>query len=287
MRADRGLRVSGGASLRGSVEGDGPPLVLCHGGPGLWDYFDSFATGLRDDFTVHRWDQRGCGRSGHAPSYGLDVALQDVQDVKAAFGVHDAWIVVGHSWGAYLALMSALEHPESTSALVYISGTGTPSWWRDMGSGAYRAERARRMTTEDRRRLDELKAMERTKPEEVEFRRLSWITDYAAQGSPPESLEEMASSGLSINFEINRALSGAELYPEEQLVAACSRCEVPSLFIHGSEDPRPEEGARRLAGLMPAARFVRIDGAGHLPWAERPKETLAVMREFLDDFRPI
>lgn len=93
----------------------------------------------------------------------------------------------------------------------------------------------------------------------------------------------MASSPLSINWEVNRALSRAELYPESQLLAACERCYVPSLFIHGSDDPRPDEGARLLSSRIPDARFVRIDGAGHLPWVERPTETLDAIHDFLND----
>jgi proline iminopeptidase len=74
--------LSDGVSVWGRVEGSGPPVVLCHGGPGLWDYLDAVATVLRDEFTVHRWDQRGCGRSGVAPVYGLDVAVKDIQELK-------------------------------------------------------------------------------------------------------------------------------------------------------------------------------------------------------------
>jgi len=91
--------TSDGASLWGFVEGTGPPMVLCHGGPGLWDYFDGFAPLLRDSFTVHRWDQRGCGRSGGSPGYGLDIALRDVQEIKAAWGVQNPWVVVADTPG--------------------------------------------------------------------------------------------------------------------------------------------------------------------------------------------
>lgn len=275
------LCASDGSLLRGVVEGTGLPVLLCHGGPGLWDYLDDLAAGLQNHFRVHRWDQRGCGRSGLASSYGLDVALRDVQDVKVAFEVGEKWAVVGHSWGAYLALLTALEHPESTSALVYISGTGAPSWWRDVGSDAYRAERIRRMSLSAKRRLDELDAAERTPANEVEFRRFSWITDFVDQDAPPEALEVMASSPLSINWTVNRSLSRAELYPDRRLVAACENCRVPCLFVHGSEDPRPDEGARLLSRQIPNARFVSIDGAGHHPWVERPTETLGAIQEFL------
>lgn len=280
---ERTLQTSDGVSLWGVVEGAGPPVVLCHGGPGLWDYFDGFAVDLRSTATVHRWDQRGCGRSGSSSTYGLDVALRDVQELKLAFGVQDPWAVVGHSWGAYLALLTALEYPESTSAFVYISGTGAPSWWRDVGSALYRAERTRRMSPAARRRLAELDGVERTWKEEVEFRRLSWITDFVDQATPPDSLDAMASAPLTINWEVNRTLSRAELRSEAQLLAACERCEVPGLFVHGSEDPRPDEGARLLSERLANGRFVSIDGAGHLPWVERPEETLQAIRAFLNE----
>src|SRR5262249_32574146 len=49
--------------------GRGDPLVLCHGGPGLWDYFDDVADWLSGIATVVRWDQRGCGRSQRMGPY--------------------------------------------------------------------------------------------------------------------------------------------------------------------------------------------------------------------------
>lgn len=277
------LETSDGALLWGTVEGAGPPAVLCHGGPGLWDYFDALALELSDSLTVHRWDQRGCGRSEPSSGYGLDVAVRDVQDVKRAFGVRDPWVVLGHSWGAYLALLTALEHPGSTTALICISGTGSPSWWTDTGSPAYKTERARRMPVTSQRRLDELTYLERSWDEEIEFRRLSWRTDFVDQDPPPAALDAMASTPLGINWEINRKLSRASLDSEAELLEACERCEIPSLFLHGSEDPRPHDGARLLSGRIPNGQLISIPGAGHLPWIERPQETLAAITIFLDD----
>jgi proline iminopeptidase len=49
--------------------GSGVPLVLCHGGPGLWDYLDDVAGLLYDKTRVIRWDQRGCGRSQRRGPY--------------------------------------------------------------------------------------------------------------------------------------------------------------------------------------------------------------------------
>lgn len=38
-------------------------MVLCHGGPGLWDYLGPVSSMVEDLCTVHRYDQRGGGRS--------------------------------------------------------------------------------------------------------------------------------------------------------------------------------------------------------------------------------
>jgi proline iminopeptidase len=46
--------------------GSGPPLVLLHGGPGGWDSFDELAAMVDDLVEVHRYEQRGSGRSPSA-----------------------------------------------------------------------------------------------------------------------------------------------------------------------------------------------------------------------------
>lgn len=277
------VELSDGATVWTVVEGSGPPIVLMHGGPGLWDNLDAPAQLLHGDFTVHRWDQRGCGRSGPAPTYGLDVAVSDVVDLKQRWGVDRPWAVVGHSWGAELALLTALRHPEETAALVYVSGRGLQSWWRAVGSAATKAAQAARMTVAQQARLDQLEARERTAAEEIEFRRLAWMTDFADPEADASSvaLDAMATSPLPINFAVNRALSRAELFDEAELVAACEACDVPALFVHGTLDPRPVDGARLIADRLPNAHVVELDGAGHHPWIERRDEFVAAVRSFL------
>ena len=51
-----------GSSLWTTHQGHGPALICCHGGPGLWDYLEPVAAMLDDLATVHRYDQRSCGR---------------------------------------------------------------------------------------------------------------------------------------------------------------------------------------------------------------------------------
>jgi pimeloyl-ACP methyl ester carboxylesterase len=66
-----------------------------------------------------------------------------------------------------------------------------------------------------------------------------------------------------------------DLWPE----AAAIR--VPTLIVHGVEDLVPREMPRDLAHTIPNAKLVMIDGAGHFPYIERPRETLAAIDDFV------
>jgi len=100
--------------------------------------------------TVHRFDQRGCGGSDDAPEYTFARYIADLEALRRHWG-HDDWVVVGHSFGATLALAYAAANPGRTRAVGYLSGVGD---WRS----AYQLECARRRTATQQRRLTELGA---------------------------------------------------------------------------------------------------------------------------------
>jgi pimeloyl-ACP methyl ester carboxylesterase len=63
--------------------------------------------------------------------------------------------------------------------------------------------------------------------------------------------------------------------------------EAPTLVIAGTVDRMtPPEASARLAATLPDARLVELEGAGHLAMAERPREVLHLIREFLAPTMP-
>lgn len=108
--------------------GVGDPVLLCHGGPGLWDMFGDLAGDLASRFRLIRWDQRGGGRSERRGPYTLQRMVADVDAVRDHYGL-DRVAVLGHSWGAHLGLLYALAHPDRVSKLVYVSGVGLGHEW--------------------------------------------------------------------------------------------------------------------------------------------------------------
>lgn len=114
-----------------------PPLLLLHGLASAARIWDLAAPLLAEQgYTVTALDQRGHGESDK-PATGYDFAtiVEDDAAAVAALGISKP-IVVGHSWGANVALQYATTFPEQVTALVLVDGaTGSlsanPNWTRE------------------------------------------------------------------------------------------------------------------------------------------------------------
>lgn len=112
--------------LWSTVQGDGPLTVLVsNGGPGCCDYLAPLAALWEGEplLRVVRWEQRGCGRSGGDPEgpFTLAQTIEDMETIRTFYGC-ERWVVAGHSWGADLALVYALLHPERTPGFLCLAG---------------------------------------------------------------------------------------------------------------------------------------------------------------------
>lgn len=250
-----------------------PPVVVLHGGPGLWDDYAVLAEMIDDLTVVHRFDQRGCGRSDPSEVQTMARHAQDIDELRAYFG-HERIVVLGHSFGASLALLYAATYGDHAAGLVYLDGVGIGDW-----RTAYHSEQARRMTAEQSARLDGLSGRQRTPAEETEFRALSWFTDHADRDRAMEWAYQSAAVDLPINFAANSAL-GAEMrsWPRDYIPGVAAGIECPVTFIHGEGDPRPASAVQDLAAHVPHHTFELIPDAGHSPWLEQPELVRSVLR---------
>ena len=142
-----------GISLYVEVMGQGYPLLLMHGGPGL-DYQTMLPLKpLEDQFTLVFYDHRCNGRSTGAEvtSMTMENLTADADALRQALGF-EKWAVLGHSFGGNVALEYALRYPQSLSHLILMN-TGGDQWWanhnapeilRKRGFSANTVEAARR-----------------------------------------------------------------------------------------------------------------------------------------------
>lgn len=113
------LRPAGGIEMYVEVEGDGPDLILLHGGGGTVDDLAGLRTALRPGHRLIVPEQRAHGRTPdvgelrYAQMAADTAALLDGMDVRAAD-------LVGWSDGGIIALMLAHDRPDLTRHVVAI-----------------------------------------------------------------------------------------------------------------------------------------------------------------------
>jgi proline iminopeptidase len=276
-----------GCRLWTAETGSGGALICCHGGPGLWDMFGSLAGALggsasgspREGARVIRWDQRGCGRSERRGPYSVARSVADVDAVRGRLGLEQA-AVLGHSWGASLALRYALDHPERVSALIYVSGTGLGCAWHEPFQRAAAARLASRGP-----RLAELRARdgERTEAEDRELAILQWSAEFTGPDAM-RNAEEMATPWFGINRECHDDIWGElkRTWREPGLLAECRALAVPVLILDGADDLRPRWAVDSLEQALPNVTRAILPGVGHVPWLEAPAEFTGLVLDFLD-----
>lgn len=109
---------------------DKPVLLFLHGGPGnsVMGYAEKFTALLREEFIVVLWDQRNSGETASLNPEPSPVSLKIMSEdavgvinyLRAKF-LRERIYLAGHSWGGFLALLVAQEHPELLHACFAIS----------------------------------------------------------------------------------------------------------------------------------------------------------------------
>jgi pimeloyl-ACP methyl ester carboxylesterase len=102
--------------------GEGDPLVLLHGGLVDARFFEPNLGALAEHFHVYTPERRG---HGHTPDVPGPITYQLMADDTIAFletVVREPADLVGHSDGAFVAMLVAMQRPELVKRLVMISG---------------------------------------------------------------------------------------------------------------------------------------------------------------------
>lgn len=265
-----------GASLAFERIGSGQasPLVVLHGGPGephdyLRPHFDCLVSERHD---VVYYDQRGSGAS----KLDAGVAFADwqihVRDVEA-MRLHlcqDRLTLVGFSWGALLALLYALEHPNRVEQLILVSPV--PVRAADMAIVAKNLDRA--ASRVEMNRLRAHLAREGRDPGQERF-----LLNVAACLVDPFvalTLTSVLPNAEAADATL-RSLGDFDLHPRLGTLSM-----IPTVIVHGREDPVSAFCAASTAEALGATSIV-VDACGHAPFVEAKDEFFALMRRVLND----
>ena len=264
MRTEVSFATSAdGTRIAWSRHGSGPPLVRV----GTWlthlDFdwsspvWSHWLEELGRRFTVVRYDDRGSGLSDRAPTdYSLTAWLADLEAVVAAAGL-GSFTLLGMSQGGAIAVEYARSYPERVSSLVL---------WGAYGRGVLsRAGSAEDLEERDvRSRMIKI-GWGRADPA---FRRV--FTSSFIPGASEEQMrwfDELQRRSMSADAALASSRARAML----DVTSAAGAVTIRTLVLHADGDRAvPFEEGRRLAGLIPGARFVPLHSRNHILLADEP-----------------
>jgi proline iminopeptidase len=281
----------GRGSLYARTVGQGAPVIVLHGGPDfdhsyLLPEFDRFANTWR----LIYYDQRGRGRSadGVQPSdVTLDSDLADIDAVRQHFKLAKP-IILGHSWGAVLALEYALRHPDRVSQLVLMN----PAPVSTAQVALLRKGYARQLGTDmdAQRTMLASAAYQAGEPDAVAARYRIHFKHALTQAADYEKLMARMKAGFiaqgkdgilkarAVEDQLMRDTwqrAGYDLLPKLRKLS------VPTLVITGANDFIPVAISEEVAGAIPGARLVTVRDCGHFSYMECATEVRAALSQFL------
>ncbi|MEO7295471.1 MAG: alpha/beta hydrolase [Candidatus Limnocylindria bacterium] len=243
--------------------GHGPALVLLHGGMCDSRIWRPQLESLVDEFTVVAWDAPGCGGSSDPPdSYRLPDYADCLAGLIDALGL-DRPHVLGHSFGAGLALALYGRRPTLPRSLVVVAGYA--GW-----AGSLPAEEV-----QARLELAIRLASELPKPVTPDS-----LPGLFASAPPAGHLAELAAVMSDVRAVGTRVMAHA--FADADLRDLLPQITVPTLILHGDADERaPRAVWERLHADIPDSALVLLSGVGHEVVIEAPDAFDTEVRRFL------
>jgi pimeloyl-ACP methyl ester carboxylesterase len=248
-------------------------VVLLHGNEGdIQDFEYGLAELLSKSYRVIGLDRPGHGKSGRPGSKAASVEYQALMLHKTlqSLGVNNA-ILLGHSWGASLALCYALKYPAETAGLVLLAPAAFPGADPNpLSQAVVKTPLLGGLTLTLGKTL-------------MGDKRLRHNLERAFYPQPvPENYLRMATSNW-----LGRKRLRAYLEDEWSLNASLRRMSkhygelrMPVVIVTGDQDQivSPKENAYRLKERIPQAQLVELKGVGHEIPLTRPDSVYSALR---------
>ena len=274
-RASEDRTQINGVPLFTRTVGSGPGIIVLHGGPGahhdyLLPQFDALARGR----TLHYYDQRGGGRSP-VERDGPVGWREQVADLDALI---DHWrlapaTILGYSWGALLAMLHAVEHPDRVARLALVSPAAATAHGRQEFEDRF-GERMRDPRVQQAREGLQQSGMRERDPEA--YRKRLFELSVAGYFADPEKARDLTP------FRVTGRTQDAvwKSLGDYDLSEGLSGLSVLALVLHGRHDPIPLSSAEHAAKLLRAGLEV-FEYSGHVPYVEEFETFVAVVDAFL------
>jgi pimeloyl-ACP methyl ester carboxylesterase/DNA-binding CsgD family transcriptional regulator len=270
--------TSDGVRIAHATTGRGPPLVKAPNWMTHLEFDRSslvwrhWIAELSRDFTLVRYDERGCGLSDwDVVDFSFETRVRDLEQVVDANGL-SRFPLLAISQGGSIAVAYAARHPERVSHLVLY--------------GAFARGRLVRAATQQERDEAEMN---------IKLAEIGWGRDdpafrqvFTMQLMPdgtPEQHRSFNDFQRLTTSPANAARIMREFFSVDVRELA-PKISCPTLVLHTREDLRcPFNEGRLLSALIPGARFVPLESRNHILLEGEPawSQFTSELRAFLPD----
>src|SRR5581483_9817418 len=286
----------GNASLYVRTVGRGPSVIVLHGGPDFdQGYLLPDLDKLGDIARLIYYDQRGRGKSAaHVRPEDVSLAsdVADVDRVRRHFHL-EAPVLLGHSWGAVLALEYALRNPTRVSHLILMNPAPASASDLALFKKAYAQQLGSDM---DRQKAILASSAYQAGDPDAVIARYRIHFEYALKRHEDyEALMTRMAAGfrsqgnqgiVEARAVETRLMQDTWQVPGYDLLSKLRKLHIPTLVIAGDHDFIPVDVAAHIAHAIPGARLVTLKNCGHFTYLECPNRVHDVVDAFLRSAQP-
>jgi proline iminopeptidase len=276
--------------------GQGPPLVVVHGGPGAdHTYFLPYLLPLARRHRLIFIDERGSGRSQRLQDtsrYTVEAMADDVEDLRVALKLGKISLL-GHSYGGALAQAYALKYQQNLSHLILNSTFPSTKQMNEV-----LAREKAQMPPEKLKRLNKLEAAGLFGKGEVwehgrypaEYAALAWGTGYFPflYRARPDPNYDPQAQNTSTSWELYRTMWGehGEFVIDGNLksveyVDRLPSIHVPTLIMAGDHDECDPSLSREMHEKIAGSQLEILPNSGHMNFVDQPDLWQKTVEDFL------
>ena len=279
------IAVQGGRIFYEMHHADAPgtPVVMIHGGPGSTSCYFGLLDEYITDRPVIRYDQLGTGlsdRPNDTSYWELPHFVSEIDALRAALSLDEVHLV-GSSWGGTVAAEYALTTDKPGLRSVILAGPllSTERWLADADT---------LVGTLPQNLQDVIRKHEAAGTfDDPEYLAAtdSFYARFLYHQQPPAEVPEC--EGVDGNGDMYRAMWGPSEFTATGTLLDYDRTDQlddihhPVLLIAGEYDEARPATMYEFAELIPDAKVIILEGAGHVSMVDKPAEFAASIQAFM------
>lgn len=269
-------------------DGDGVPVVICHGGPGAThDYVAPIAELHRAGRACVLYDQLGNGRSDHLPGadpsfWSADLFRRELTALVAHLGIADRYHVIGQSWGGMLALLHALERPPG---LVSVVAADSPASMHDFVTGCNELLDA--MPADVAATIREGERTGETATDEFQAAVMEFYRRHVCRLNPWPDCVVRSFAAMEEDATVYGTMNGPTEFTVVGTIAGfdisdrLAEIEAPVLLVSGAHDEVRPWVVEKLQARLRDSEWALFEDSSHMPHVEEHERFLKVVKAFL------